>query len=559
MRLRLAYYLVLLICIMPMIPGMIGILSSSLGFIPAVGLQDFNLQAFLQLWQWTGIERSLLLSVSSSLISSYLALIICFAILACLWHSKHWQRIEQVLAVLLALPHVAFAIGFAFLFSSTGITSRLFYAATGGQLSTHSATWLVQDPYALGLTIALALKEVPFLLLMSIPIIQQLQIRPLLKVGASLGYSTQQTWYQLIFPQWLPRMRLALFAVISYGISVVDLSLILGPNTPPTFAVLVWQWFNDPDLQRLPRAAAGALLLLGLASLMLLLIILIERGVINYYRQWMWSGRRRLWIPGKVLFAFISGISLIIFPIMLLWSVAQRWRFPDLWPSTVSLRFWINEWPNMLPALYQSLVLAIISGSLALVFAMISHEYRLKSTKPISSYWLLMPMLLPAISILFGMQIMTLLLSGSYYTLWVVWGHVFFAFPLVFLALDGAWKSYPPAYQHIATSLGKNAWHIFWRIKAPLLAPALFYAWAVGISVSLAQYLPTLMLGGGRFMTITTEAVTVSSGFDRRIIAIYALWQAILPFIFFLLAIILSRVSSVSPANQKTTQHEFSS
>jgi putative thiamine transport system permease protein len=69
----------------------------------------------------------------------------------------------------------------------------------------------------------------------------------------------------------------------------------------------------------------------------------------------------------------------------------------------------------------------------------------------------------------------------------------------------------------------------------------MFYAWAVGVSVSLAQYLPTLMLGGGRFATITTEAVTLSSGFDRRVMAIYALWQAVLPFIFFLLAIILSR------------------
>lgn len=471
MRLRLAYYLVLVICMLPMIPGIIGIITSSLGFIPAVGLQEFNLNAFVQLWQWTGIERSLLLSVSSSLISSYLALIICFAILAGLWDSKHWQRIEQVLAALLALPHVAFAIGFAFLFSSTGIISRLFYAMTGGQLLTHSATWLVHDPYALGLTMALALKEVPFLLLMSIPVLQQLQIRPLLKIGASLGYSTPQTWYQLIFPQWLPRMRFALFAVISYGISVVDLSLILGPNTPPTFAVLVWQWFNDPDLQRIPRAAAGALLLLGLASLMLLWVIFIERGIIGYYRQWMCSGRRRLLMPGKILFAFVSGISLVIFPIMLLWSVAQRWRFPDLWPSEVSLRFWINEWPNMLPALYQSLQLAIISGSLAVLFAIISHEYRLKSAKYISSYWLLMPMLLPAISILFGMQIMTLLLQGSYYTLWVMWGHVFFAFPLVYLALDGPWQSYPRTYQQIASSLGKSDWQIFWSIKARLLAP----------------------------------------------------------------------------------------
>lgn len=80
------------------------------------------------------------------------------------------------------------------------------------------------------------------------------------------------------------------------------------------------------------------------------------------------------------------------------------------------------------------------------------------------------------------------------------------------------------------------------KIKLPLLFPALLYAWAVGISVSLAQYLPTLMLGGGRLTTITTEAVALSSGYDRRVAAIYAICQAVLPFVFFSLALLLGRV-----------------
>ncbi|MGT0150392.1 hypothetical protein ACT691_17000 [Vibrio metschnikovii] len=68
------------------------------------------------------------------------------------------------------------------------------------------------------------------------------------------------------------------------------------------------------------------------------------------------------------------------------------------------------------------------------------------------------------------------------------------AFPLVYLALDGAWKSYSADYHKIAASLGKSDWSIFCRVKAPLLRPAMLYAWAVGVSVRLAQYLPTLML-----------------------------------------------------------------
>jgi putative thiamine transport system permease protein len=47
--------------------------------------------------------------------------------------------------------------------------------------------------------------------------------------------------------------------------------------------------------------------------------------------------------------------------------------------------------------------------------------------------------------------------------------------------------------------------------RASLLA-----ALAVGFAVSVAQYLPTLFVGAGRFNTVTTEAVTLASGGQRR-------------------------------------------
>lgn len=82
---------------------------------------------------------------------------------------------------------------------------------------------------------------------------------------------------------------------------------------------------------------------------------------------------------------------------------------------------------------------------------------------------------------------------------------------------------------------------VWWKIKIAILLPAICSAWAIGISVSLAQYLPTLMLGGGRISTLTTEAVALASGQDRRISAIYALLQSLVPFLFYIMAIIASR------------------
>lgn len=557
---RASYLLIIVICIAPVVPGLLGVILSSLGYIPPVGLHHFSLDGYIAILQWSGVGQSLLLSIGSALISTYLAAAICFVILQSLWHSRHWSKVENALSPLLAMPHVAFAIGFAFLFSPSGMMDRLLYHLLGTSFMGDGASLLVRNPYAVGLTLALALKEVPFLLLMSIPILQQLNIDKLQQAAASLGYSQPQLWLKVIFPQWLNKLRFALFAVIAYGVSVVDLALILGPNNPPTFAVLVWQWFSDPNLALIPRAAAGAVLLFILASAMLLIVLFIEKCSTQHYKRWQYSGRYALSLPGKSLFLFIITLSLLMLPLMVVWSFAQRWRFPDLWPSQFSTRFWDNEWLNIAPTIYQSVQLALFSTVITLVLSLLAHEYKLKYQRHLPSYLIALPMLIPQLSLLFGMQIATLFLASDQYWLWVTWSHVFFAFPFVYLALDGPWKSYNQNLTKAALSLGKTPWQVFWQIKTPQLLPAIIYAAAVGMSVSLAQYLPTLMLGAGRIATITTEAVALSSGFDRRVTAIYAIWQALLPLIFFTLAIVISRLQThrrtMNPIVKKTARKE---
>ena len=69
-----------------------------------------------------------------------------------------------------------------------------------------------------------------------------------------------------------------------------------------------------------------------------------------------------------------------------------------------------------------------------------------------------------------------------------------------------------------------------------MLKPVIF-ALAIGFAVSVGQYLPTVFAGGGRFTTLTVEAVTLSSGNDPRVTGIYSLAQATLPLAMYLLAV----------------------
>ena len=79
-----------------------------------------------------------------------------------------------------------------------------------------------------------------------------------LRMARSLGYGPVQAWLKVVLPQVYPQIRLPVYAVLAYSLSVVDMAIVLGPTTPPPLAPLVLRWFNDPDLAMRFLAAAGA-------------------------------------------------------------------------------------------------------------------------------------------------------------------------------------------------------------------------------------------------------------------------------------------------------------
>jgi putative thiamine transport system permease protein len=99
----------------------------------------------------------------------------------------------------------------------------------------------------------------------------------------------------------------------------------------------------------------------------------------------------------------------------------------------------------------------------------------------------------------------------------------------------------------VAATLGHTRWAFVWKVQWPLLRGAIAAAFAVGFAVSVAQYLPTLYVGAGRFATVTTQAVALSSGGQRSLMAAYAALQWVLPALVFALAAWLGRARRFSP------------
>ncbi len=154
--------------------------------------------------------------------------------------------------------------------------------------------------------------------------------------------------------------------------------------------------------------------------------------------------------------------------------------------------------------------------------------------------WVWLPLVLPALPLADGQYRLALYawLDGDWWT--VLWGHLLWVVPWMLFILRPAWRQRDPRLTVVARTLGWGSTRIFWLLTLPSLTRPLLTALAVGFSMSIAQYLPTLWLGAGRIPTLTSQAVALSSGGEAQTLAAQALWQLLLPAVCFTLTALLA-------------------
>ncbi len=419
----------------------------------------------------------------------------------------------------------------------------------GSQVGTlHLIGLLPHDPYGLSIIFGLTLKELPFLLLIALGVLAQPEIGKTLraqhKVASSLGYCPMTGFFKVILPSLYGYMRLPLLAVLAYSSASVEIPLILGPNTPPTLAVAIMQWFSDVDLSLRIKASSGAILqiliTLSLLGSWWLLELLVKKCsaafLINGEREYGGMLIKRLTDMITIAMLTIIGLALVA---MVLWSFAGFWSFPDILPQQLVSLHWSSALLQMQTPLFNTLVIAISTTLIAIALTLLVLEAEQQNTKTISAisgFIIYLPLLIPSIAFLFGIVWLFEQVNSQHAYVNVVFSHLLFVLPYVFLSLANSYRRLDPRFSSVAASLGVPPSKIFWKLKLPLLISPILIASALGLAISFSQYLPTLLSGAGRINTITTEAVTLANGASRRTSAVYALMQMLLPALFFILA-----------------------
>ncbi|AVO36627.2 ABC transporter permease [Pukyongiella litopenaei] len=544
--LRAAVLAVLLLGLIgPIAAGLAQTGRAAFGTMPVLGLEQVGLGPWRDLAAIPGIRTSIGLTLFTGGTATLLSLLLATGVCAMVHDRLSRSAAARWLAPFLAAPHAAVAIGLAFVLAPSGWIARLVAPLLG--LDRPPGLAIVNDPWGIGLILGLMIKEVPFLLLVMLAALTQVPVRRHMVAGRSLGYARGPVWIRIIAPQVWPLIRLPVMVVLAYALSTVDMALILGPSNPPVLAVLLTRQFTAADLAQILPASAGALVQVGLVGVAFAALWLCEalagRAGLWWLRR---GGRGSAAAPlmqaanATVLVLLVLGVLAMI--ALALWSVAWRWPWPAPLPESWSARAWTGSVRGWSAALLNTAMLAGVTTVLSLILAIawLEGEDRAGLARARWAEMLIyLPLLVPQIAFLFGLNILFLRLgiSGGFFA--VAWAQSLFVFPYVMIALSDPWRALDPRLVRAAASLGAGPWRRLFAVKIPVLIVPVLTAAAIGVAVSVAQYLPTLFMGAGRVATLTTEAVTLSSGSDRRVTGVYAILQAGLPFAAYVAAFVI--------------------
>lgn len=523
-------------------------------------LASFSMEAWLSLLSHPVLFKSLGLSLWTGLASTFVAYGLTAWIVSRSFTGRLLQRWVKRLPLMLAVPHAAFAIGLVFLLSPSGWVLRWLSPWFTG-FEWPPAWQTTQDPFGIGLIIALVAKETPFLLWNAATLLSRDDVQTRWsrehQLAQTLGYGRITAFWRVIWPQLARRLRWPLLAVLAYGLTVVDMAIIIGPASPPTLSVQAWQWLQDADIAtNAVGAAAAALLALSLLVFTALAVIYVH---IKSRTDKLTSGVRGQqkpfpaatgWVTKRFNAVFVLlSLYIVVMFILAISSIAGVWRFPTVFPQTYTFAAWSSVLQSS-ATVWTTLSLAIFSSGLIVVWCVAWLEIAPPAWDDALRKLLYLPLLVPSVLWVVGLHRMSLNLGTDGQWLGLLVAHMLAVLPYVFIALAPAYLGFDTRYAQVSSSLGRSRLTFLLQVKWPLLRASLASAFAIGFAVSVAQYLPTLFVGAGRFQTVTTEAVTLSSGGQRSLTAAYAWLQFILPLLCFGLAAWLGKTRAFKPAEK---------
>ena len=242
--------------------GVIGVLFAgglgaafvqSLGYIPAIGMNEWSLDAYRQVLSDEDFLDSLALTLYVSGVSTGLSTVL--AVLAALALRRSGGRVSAVVFQLpITIPHLVAAVGIALVVAQTGLGARL---AAGLGLIGEPGDFpaLLYDKYSVGIILTYVWKEVPFIALVVLASLRGVASE-LEEVARTLGAGAWQRFWYVVFPVISPSVVAASLLVFAFTFGAFEVPYLLGKSYPTMLPVMAYDEYREIDLAARPGAMA---------------------------------------------------------------------------------------------------------------------------------------------------------------------------------------------------------------------------------------------------------------------------------------------------------------
>lgn len=230
---------------------------------------------------------------------------------------------------------------------------------------------------------------------------------------------------------------------------------------------------------------------------------------------------------------------------ILLWAGARTWTYPQVLPQEWGITG-VGEAiaDGAASAFASSLTLGLVTAALAtpagamaayaLTFERVRHERRI-------SLLLLAPVFVPPFVIVMGANVALLRLHvpspvGLALVLMVT------AIPYTTFVMRSAFASYDTGIEEDARTLGASPRHVLLRIRIPMLSGAITASAFLAFLVGWSDYVITLLIGGGQFVTVPIRVAAAASGTgNEALVAALSVAAAAPPLLLLLTITLMSR------------------
>lgn len=252
-----------------------------------------------------------------------------------------------------------------------------------------------------------------------------------------------------------------------------------------------------------------------------------------------------------VLVVFISPLI-----ILLIWSFASSWEYPNLFPAKISLRgfeYIFNK---------QNLSILINSIGISLVVVFITILISIPAAKAITLYefkgkqffelLILSPIIIPLICVAMGIHVFFIKLGIANTLTGVIIINILPCIPYAVRIIADVYVLIGDKFEIQAKMLGASRFNIIKFITLPLLLPGIIGAASMSFIISFSQYFYTMLIGGGNIITYPMVMFPYIQSGDRTIASLYSI-----VFIIVSIAVLILLESSIKKYYNDSSENKY--